>query len=304
MNVLRAAIEAIEGGQAAALVTVIGVQGSAPRHGGARMLVFADGAIVGSVGGGTFEHRVIASAIEAIAQGRPRRFQVHLTRDLGMCCGGQMEAFIEPLPAQERLVIFGAGHVGAAVARLAEPLGFRVSVIDERPELLEDALLPPGVERRCGSPLRLVDELGIDPRTWLLVLTHEHALDQDLVERLLPLPHAWLGMIGSRTKVTRFLIRLRAAGMDESLFSRLCAPVGLDIGAETPEEIAVSIAAELIRVRRGARQAPLPLSSLEMPARGASGPAVPQAWQNEERRSLPPERPQPTATSQGPDESD
>lgn len=308
MNVLRAAVAAIEAGRAAALVTVVGVEGSAPRHGGARMLVYADGAIVGSVGGGTFEHRVIAAAVEAIVQGRPRRFLIHLTRDLGMCCGGQMEAFIEPLPSQERLLIFGAGHVGAAVARLAEPLGFRVCVIDEREELLESAVLPPAVERRCGDPRRLINDLGIDSRTWMLVLTHEHSLDQDLIERLLPLSHAWLGMLGSRTKVTRFLIRLRAAGMDEALFTRLCAPVGLDIGAETPEEIALSIAAELVRVRRGARQLPQPLSSLVLPARGTTGPAVPLAWQGGERRphSTRPAQgdAQGSTTAQGPEESD
>lgn len=302
MRVMRAAIEAMESGRAAALVTVIGIEGSAPRHGGARMLVLADGSIVGSVGGGTFEHRVITVALQAIADRRPRRYQVHLTRDLGMCCGGLMEAFIEPLAATEQLVIFGAGHVGAAVARLAAPLGFHVTLIDERDELLEQATLPEGVQRRCGRPLRLADELGIDARTYLLVVTHDHSLDQDLIERLLPTPHAWLGMIGSRTKVTRFLIRLRAAGVDEALFSRLCAPVGLDIGAETPEEIAVSIAAELVRVRRGARQAPVPLSHQPIPARGASERATPLAWQERETAAAGPPL-QRSSTDQGPDES-
>lgn len=275
MKVLAAAVEAMEQGRAAALVTVVAVDGSAPRHSGARMLVLGDGRAVGTIGGGTFEHRVIAEALAAIEAGRPRRYAVHLTRDLGMCCGGQMEAFIEPLEARDRLVIHGAGHVGAATARLAHQLGFAVTVVDDRRELLGEADLPPEVDRREADPRRILDELPRGPRAYHLVVTHLHALDQDLVERLLPLDLAWVGMIGSRTKVTRFLLRLKAAGVDEALLQRLCAPVGLDIGAETPEEIAVSICAELIRCRRGSRRLPVPLSARPLPARGGDGRALP-----------------------------
>ena len=277
MKVYRAAVEAAEAGRACAMVTVVGVGGSAPRSTGSRMLVHADGTIVGTVGGGTFEHRLVAQALEAVAEGRPRRFSVHLTRDLGMCCGGHMEAFIEPLQSREHLVIHGAGHVGAATARLADALGFAVHVVDDRDELLQDAALPPAAERVEADPRRVLDTLPFGPLAYHLVVTHDHALDQDLVEALLPRPLAWLGMIGSRTKVTRFLIRLRAGGMDPALFERLCAPVGLDIGAETPEEIAVSIAAELVRVRRRCRNLPVPLSGVPIPARGGDGVAVPPA---------------------------
>ncbi|MCK6506687.1 xanthine dehydrogenase accessory protein XdhC [Myxococcota bacterium] len=278
MKVLTAAVQAMEQGHAAALVTVVGVQGSAPRHGGARMLVYADGRTVGTVGGGVFEHRVVEQARLAIGEGRPRRYLVHLTRDLGMCCGGEMDAFIEPLERRERLVIHGAGHVGAATARMAVPLGFQVTVVDDREELLQDADLPDAVERIEADPRRVLDQLPSGPLAYHLVVTHEHALDQDLVEALLPRELAWLGMIGSKTKVTRFLLRLRAAGVDPALFERLCAPVGLDIGAETPEEIAVSIAAELIRVRRRADRPSLPMSTQPLPARGEGVSATPWAW--------------------------
>ena len=278
MKVLAAAAQAMEQGLPSALVTVIGVQGSAPRHGGARMLVHADGRLVGTVGGGVFEHRVVEQALQAIAEGRPRRYAVHLNHDLGMCCGGAMEAFIEPLERRERLVIHGAGHVGAATARLAHTLGFQVTVVDDREELLQAADLPDGVERIEADSRRILDRLASGPLAFHLVVTHEHARDQDLVELLLPQELAWLGMIGSKTKVTRFLIRLRAAGVDSALFERLCAPVGLDIGAETPEEIAVSIAAELVRVRRRADRPPLPMSAHPLPARGESQTATPAAW--------------------------
>lgn len=279
MKVLLAATAAMQAGRPAALVTVIDRGGSAPRHSGARMLVHADGSIVGTVGGGTFEHRVVAEALAALEQGAPRRYAVHLTRDLGMCCGGHMEAFIEPLETVDQLVIHGAGHVGAATARLAHMLGFAVTVVDDRAELLADADLPPQVDRREADPRRILDQLPAGPRAFHLVVTHNHALDQDLVELLLPRDLGWLGMIGSRTKVTRFLIRLRAAGMDDALFRKLCAPVGLDIGAETPEEIAVSIAAELVRVRRASQALPQPLSAIPLPARGGDGVAVAPASQ-------------------------
>lgn len=192
-----------------------------------------------------------------------------------------MEAFVEPLRRQDQLVIHGAGHVGAATARLAAELGFAVTVVDERPEWLDPSRLPPGARLVLADPRRALDTLPSGPQAWHLVLTHSHQLDQDLVELLLPRPLAWLGLIGSRTKVARFLLRYRAAGMDPALFARLSAPVGLDIGAETPEEIAVSIVAELVRARRGVTRPPLPLSEIPLPARGGDGRAHPAALEPE-----------------------
>lgn len=273
MFVLHAATEAMAAGRLAALVTVTNVNGSAPRHGGARMLVHGDGRIVGTIGGGAWEHRVIREALEALAEGVPRMVRAHLTRDLGMCCGGAMEAFVEPLESTPDLVVYGAGHVGTATARMAAAAGFRVTVVDDREDLLEDALLPEGVRRIEGDPRRLLAQLPSGPLSHHLVVTHDHGLDQDLVERLLPTDLAWLGLIGSRAKVTRFFVRFRAAGMDPALFTRLSAPVGLDIGAETPAEIAVSIVAELVRLRRRADRPPTPLSESPLPARGGAAVA-------------------------------
>ena len=162
-----------------------------------------------------------------------------------------MDGFIEPLQLREQLVIYGAGHVGAAIARLAVGLDFEVTVVDERPEWLELERFP-GCALRLSDPRRVLQDLPDGPLAYHLIVTHDHGLDQDLVEALLARPLAWLGLIGSRAKVSRFFLRLRAAGVDPALFSRLSAPVGLDIGAETPEEIAVSIVAEVIMLRRGA----------------------------------------------------
>ena len=185
-----------------------------------------------------------------------------------------MEAYIEPLQELQSLVIFGAGHVGTAVARMAVDVGFDVTVVDERDDLADPIRFPDEVTVVEQDPRRALESLPWGPHSYHLIVTHNHQLDQDLVQACLPRPLAWLGMIGSRSKVAKFFLRLRAAGMDPELFNRLSAPVGLDIGAETPEEIAVSILAELVRVRRGALQAPVPLSDHPIEARGGDGRAI------------------------------
>jgi xanthine dehydrogenase accessory factor len=277
VKVLDAALAAMRAGAPAALVTVTRIGGSTPRSSGARMLVRADGSIVGTVGGGTFEHRVIGEALEAIRTGTPRTYAVHLTRDLGMCCGGAMEAFVEPLRVQEHLVVYGAGHVGTATARIAHALGFEVWVCDERDELATADRFPEGTRLVADDPRRHLDELPWGPHAYHLVVTHSHALDQDLLEQILPRPFAYVGMIGSRAKVAKFFLRFKAAGIDEELFRKVSAPVGLDIGAETPEEIAVAICAELVRVRRRAERPAGAMSEIPLEARGGDGRARPPA---------------------------
>lgn len=272
MSLWRELEEAAERGETVALCTVIGVEGSSPREAGARMLVWPDGRSRGTIGGGVFEYRVIDAAVAALREGRPRRYAVHLTRDLGMCCGGAMEVYIEPQVPEEHLVVFGAGHVAKAVVPLAVGLGFRVTVIDERDDYATAERFPAAAVR-AEDARRFARTLATDNRTWLLAVTHEHALDQDLLELLLPRPFAWFGMIGSRTKLTRFFLRLQAGGMDPALFTRVCAPVGLDLGAQTPEEIAIAIAAELVRVRHRVERPPVPLSAIPIPARGGDGTA-------------------------------
>ena len=274
-HIYEEAVRAIRDGKPAAMVTVIGVSGSAPRESGSRMVVFLDGSIVGTIGGGTLEYRLIESAQEAIRTGRPIRKSVNLAHDLGMCCGGNVEAYIEPLEAQLDLIIFGGGHVGQATARIASDAGFKVTVVDPREDFSDSSLFSEGVVAQHMDPLRLLDQLPWRNTAFYLVVTHSHQLDQDLVEAILPRNFGWLGMIGSRTKVAKFFLRFRAAGMNPELFSKLCAPVGLDIGAETPAEIAISIVAELVRVRRSSNATCIPLSELPMDARGGTGIASP-----------------------------
>lgn len=279
MNVFAAAARAWETGRKAAFATVIEAAGSTPRAAGARMLVYADGEAVGTVGGGALEHAVIERAREAIRTGRPERYAVHVVRDLGMCCGGRVEVYVEPLFVKVPMVVFGAGHVAHALAPVLVALEFDVTVVDGRPELAAAERFP-GCRVECVDAAWFARRLDGHPEAHWLVVTHDHQLDQELLEILLPRTSAWIGMIGSRGKVARFLTRLEAAGMDPALFSKLCAPVGLDIGAETPMEIAVAIAAELVRVRRRADRPPVPLSAIPLPARGAEGVARPSAWRD------------------------
>ena len=251
--VLAAAAAVSMGGQRAALVTVVGVDGSAPRRAGARMLVYEDGGILGTVGGGAFEHRLRAEAAEAITTGQPRRVKVHLTRDLGMCCGGAMDALVEPLAPIEPLVVHGAGHVGREVARLAAAMGFAVTLVDDREEWIAPPEVPDGVRRVEADSRRLLEQLPLGPSAMHLIVTHDHRLDQELVEALMVRDLRWLGMIGSHTKRQKFKLRFAAAGADLARFEAVRCPVGLDIGAETPREIALSIVGELVMLRRTGR---------------------------------------------------
>jgi xanthine dehydrogenase accessory factor len=250
IEVLEAAAREAREGRRCALVTLTGVNGSTPRRPGSRMLVRADGSALGTVGGGAFEHRCVQTAQRVIQSGLAERVAVHLIRDLGMCCGGAMEAFIDPILPSPHLTIYGAGHVGAAVARMAAELDLGLRVVDGRPEVVEAAVLPPSAEVLVEDPRRALRRCADGPLSWHLVVTHDHALDQELVEALLPRPLGWVGMIGSRTKLARFRLRLRAAGMADVAIDRLRCPVGLEIGAVTPAEIAVSVLAELVQVRR------------------------------------------------------
>lgn len=266
MNVFEAAAQAWRTSRRAAFATVIAVGGSAPRSTGARMLIYENGDIVGTIGGGPIEHRAIAMAREVIAAGQPVRFVANLTRDLAMCCGGEMEIYIEPLQISPPFYVFGAGHVARALAPLLLALDYSITIVDERTELITAERFP-GCTLRIESPVGVAQSLtgGLDDHYF--IASHNHQLDQDLVEILLPLTCSWIGMIGSRTKVARFLVRFKAGGMDPALFQKLRAPVGLDIGAETPAEIAIAIAGELVGHRRQHTKPPVPLSEIPLKAR-------------------------------------
>lgn len=246
----RALLAVHESGESAALATVVRTAGSTPQVAGARLLLRADDSMLGTVGGGAIEQAVL-EPLRACRAGAPAQLVVReLGHDLGMCCGGRMEVFVEPIHAQARLWLYGAGHVARAVAPLAQSLGFEVTVVDEREELNSVARFA-GAERLLLDPVSQLKRMSLGARDWVLIATHDHALDEQVLELALQQAPRYVGLVGSRRKVFRLLERIVRRRGALSL-ERLYAPVGLALDAIEPAEIAVSIAAELVALLRGA----------------------------------------------------
>jgi len=233
------------------VATVIESQGSTPQKPGSKMVVLPDGSLRGTVGGGAIELQIIQAAKALFEEpGATKVVETHLTHDLGMCCGGRMKVFLEKHAAAARLWIFGAGHVGREVAALAKRVGFHVAVVDERSEWLNRERFPDTDELLLRNPADCARELPGGSDCYFCITTHDHPLDQACVEALLGKPSAYLGVIGSRRKAERFRTRLHAAGASEAELERVRSPMGVSINALTAPEIAVSIVAELVQVRR------------------------------------------------------
>jgi xanthine dehydrogenase accessory factor len=250
----QALVDALQNNKPAALATVVKTRGASPRNVGAKMLVFADGSIVGSVGGGEMELRIINTAKEVLTDGQPRYIDMTLSNDKRgdpMICGGEMEIFVEPLITTPSLVIVGAGHIGAAVAQLGKFLGFHVVVLDDRPEFVTPENMPHADERIAGDIVSKIRELDITPRTYVVLVTRAHTLDAALLGTIVEKPAAYIGMLGSKRRVITVIDNLKKQGASEAALARVHAPIGVEIHAETPQEIAVSIMAEIIAARRG-----------------------------------------------------
>jgi xanthine dehydrogenase accessory factor len=250
-EVTEAILELMRAGHGGALATVVRTSGSTPQMPGARLLLKADGGAVGTIGGGAIEQRVMLALREILQGGPARLLACDLGRDLGMCCGGSMDIFIEPIPAAPRLWIFGAGHVAQPTASLARSVGFEVVVVDEREEL-NSAERFAGCQRELLDPASALSAARISGRDWLLIVTHDHLLDEEALRAALAEQAAYIGVVGSRRKVYRLLQRI-AARQGALDLRRVYAPVGLDLGAVSPAEIAVSIVAELVALRHGIR---------------------------------------------------
>jgi xanthine dehydrogenase accessory factor len=240
------------------LATVVRTAGSTPRKPSARMLVLVDGRVIGTIGGGRVEKEVTDAAVALLAEGgaaRPKLLRYHLTHELAMCCGGEMEVFVEPLVPTPPLVVCGGGHVAQALVPLARRVGFSPVLVEEAEEMATPARFPDAARIVDSFDPRDWKELPVDGGTYVVIVTRDHAQDQALLEHFVGRELAYLGLIGSRRKIEMFKQRLSARGVDPARFERLHAPIGLDIGAETPEEIAVAIVAELIQARASRRAA-------------------------------------------------
>jgi xanthine dehydrogenase accessory factor len=247
--VLAAASAGVARGVSGAMATVLERHGSAPGTPGQKLYLSSDGTCVGSVGGGAVE-RAVLEALVGLARAPDAKHAIRelkLGPELGMCCGGRLVVLLEPLVGLVPTLVVGAGHVATAAAPLLAKVGFAVTVVDERDAWADGGRIA-GVRCVSGD----FDEIGrdVDPRGICLVMTHDHALDQRVIEWALKRSFAYVGGVGSRAKAERTRQRLEAKGFSEADRARVRMPIGADIGARTPDEIAVAIASELIAWRK------------------------------------------------------
>ncbi|MDL1900575.1 XdhC family protein [Anaerolineae bacterium CFX9] len=262
--VYEALIKAQDAGEPAALITVIEVSGSVPRHEGSKLLVRADGSIVGTIGGGKMESVAIEEALRVIADGSARRATYHLNDiaagDPGIC-GGTVTIFIEPVSLPPTLLVIGMGHVGRALAELGKWAGFRVIVNDDREAYCNPAYIPDMDGYVVCEPGDVPAHVTIDGRTYVAAVTRGLPVDVRLLPALLQTPAAYIGLIGSRR---RWALTARSLQQDHGIsareLGRIHAPIGLELNAETPKEIAVSIIAEIVMLRRGGTGKPMRMS--------------------------------------------
>jgi xanthine dehydrogenase accessory factor len=254
-EVFEALNRALERGEDAALVTIVSANGSTPQRVGAKMLVFPDGRMVGTIGGGCYENDAFWKAKEAIQTRKPQLVKYDLNDDFaqenGLVCGGQMQVYIEPLEATPRLYVVGAGHVGYNLAKLAATIGFKIHVLDDREKFANQERFPEAESVVVETIPAWLQNADIPSSSYVVIVTRGHTYDLDALRSLAKRDLRYLGLIGSKAKVRRIYDALLEEGMPAEYLQRVHAPVGLDIGAVSPEEIAVAILAELIAVRRG-----------------------------------------------------
>jgi len=254
-SIFQALAEIEQNHESAALCTVTSSEGSTPRHVGSKMLVYPDGHFIGTVGGGDLEHRVLDEAWMAITDGQPRKLHYNMADpsrgDVGVC-GGQVEVFVEPILPAPLLVVIGAGHVGKAVVHLAKWLGFRVAVCDDRAEFCTPEATPDADAYFPVTMDKLPEHIKIDKRTILILTTRGSSVDAAGIAPLLDSAAAYIGVIGSRRRWATTAKALKEKGVAEEKIAKVHSPMGLELQAETPEEIAVSILAEVMMVREKA----------------------------------------------------
>ena len=251
MSIFQALVDLENNNGEGALCTIISSKGSTPRHVTSKMLVYPDGHIIGTVGGGEVENRVIKEALKAIDDRTTRLLAYNMANpergDPGVC-GGQVEIYVEPILPKPVLVVVGVGHVGKAVAHLAKWLGFVVAVSDDRPDFCNPQIVPEADEFYPVPMEKLSSQLKINPWTYIVLTTRGMDVDVQGLPSLLNSSAGYIGVIGSKRRWSTTLKKLLEAGISSDKLKQVHSPIGLEIHAETPEEIAVSIMAEIIKI--------------------------------------------------------
>lgn len=248
--VYQAALEAMRGGEAVALATIVEAGPSSPRAPGAKMLIYAGGRTMGTVGGGPSEAWVVEQALEALAEGCSRLISRSSQKGADVCAG-DLSCFVDVLQPEPTLLIVGAGHIGQAVASMGAWLGYRIAVLDERPSVLSPQRFPDADDLLCGS---LREELASYPfgeHVYVVLVTPHHSADEQALAVLAEQELSYVGLLGGKRRTEATFDRARAVGVPDAFLEQIHTPIGLDIGAETPKEIALSILADITTVRRG-----------------------------------------------------
>ncbi|MCX6612693.1 MAG: XdhC/CoxI family protein [Acidobacteria bacterium] len=243
-------------GQKCALATIVEVNGSIPSYESAKILVREDGSFMGTIGGGCVEAEVWNAAREVIETEKPRHLNFNLGQDAaydnGLICGGQLNVFIEAIVPQPHAFIFGAGHISKSLAKVSSMAGFGVSVIDNRESFANRERFPEVDEVLAAEYEDAFASLNINSSSYIIIVTRGHRDDMRVLRWAITTEARYISMIGSKRKVIAVVKEFEKEGVSRESFERIYAPMGLEIGAITPEEIAVSVAAEMIAVRRGA----------------------------------------------------
>ncbi len=251
MNLLNEIGELRKSEKQGALCIVVQTKGSTPRKVGAKMIVKEDGSIIGTIGGGNLEKKVIVNALHQIKKNEAKLYKHDLLHQHNMCCGGSVEIYIEPIQKMNKLYIFGAGHTGNALAKQAIAMDFDIYVIDDRKSYLDEINVP-GINKLNLDYQKVLPTLPFDEKTYIVIMTYEHAHDRDILSYCIKQPHAYLGMIGSERKV-KLTKKMFTEGKlaSKAALAKVDMPMGININAEGPEEIAVSILAKLIATKNG-----------------------------------------------------
>ncbi|HIE24405.1 MAG TPA: hypothetical protein EYP74_00225 [Anaerolineales bacterium] len=240
--------------QTAALATIIRSHGSVPRRGTSKMLVYADGKTLGTVGGGELERRIHVAAMESMQDGEARFLSYEMNDpskgDAGIC-GGTVEIYVEPILPKPTLLLIGAGHVGKAVAHLAKWLDFRVVIVEDNPKYCTPEHIPGGDEYLAIEMEEITKHVQINAQTYIVMATRGADIDSLALPDLLESNAGYIGVIGSKKRWLEASKLTRARGVNENLLKRVHSPIGLEIEAETPQEIAISIMAEVLMIRHG-----------------------------------------------------
>src|SRR5438477_2254941 len=241
-------------GQKCALATIVEVRGSIPSYESAKLLVREDGSMAGTIGGGCVEAEVWNAAREVIATEKPKHLTFNLGQDAaydnGLICGGQLDVFVEPVLPVPHAYIFGAGHISKSLSKIATLAGFATVVVDNRETFANRERFPEAAAVHAAEYEDVFPNLPVNETSYIIIVTRGHRDDMRVLKLAIGTSAKYISMIGSKRKVISVIKELEKEGIPRSAFERIFAPMGLDIGAISPEEIAVAVVAEMIAVRR------------------------------------------------------